>query len=329
MTRIILDTDPGVDDALAIILAVCWPDVKVEAITTVAGNVPVEQATRNVFRILDIVNPRERPIVAQGADKPLQRPLFTATDVFGADGLGELDTFLNDDGTKRYPEPIQQELSPVHAVDLILDLVVQHPGEITIISVGPATNVAMALSKSPERMQLVKQIVKMGSKFNVKGNTPNDTEFNVYNDPHAFAMLLDSGLPIVVVPLDVTYQVKLMRSHVEQLHRMVPTRLSQFICDFTHFNMRYRQEKQGFLGTFLHDPLAVSVAVDPRFVKMCDAHIEVETVNEHRIGKTVVYCDAEETRERVVNAKVCTAVDAPEFLKFFFSTIYGVEPIEG
>jgi inosine-uridine nucleoside N-ribohydrolase len=323
MKRVILDMDPGVDDALAIILAMLSSELKVEAITTVSGNVHVDLCTRNVRRVLEVLKPEQPPIIARGEAAPLAAgsPL-DASGIHGRDGLGDLDRFASEDGiTKRYPEPSLYHVSPDHAVDVILSLVADRPHEVTLIPTGPLTNIARAIMQDPERMKKVKEIVIMGGAFNVPGNATAVAEFNILVDPHAANVVVNSGLPITFVGLDVTHQVWLQRTHIRQEIQPLNTRLAQFICDITSVYMDSHTENDGIPGCYLHDPLAVGVAIDPSLVEAEDLYVQVETQGKIALGMTVADLRPVRWRKGSPNVRVCTSVDADRFLTLFLETI--------
>jgi purine nucleosidase/pyrimidine-specific ribonucleoside hydrolase len=274
---ILIDTDTGVDDALALIVALRSPEVSVKAITTVAGNVEVEKCTRNVFRILRLLQLGETPIVAQGAKKPLHRPLFSAPEVHGHDGLGN---FL-----MRLPPTAKK--NPRGAVDVIIESCRRYAGRLTIVAIGPLTNLARAWKKDRTALRQVGRIVSMGGAFHVPGNTGPVAEFNYFVDPEAAHILLQSGLPITVVPLDVTQQLVLMRKEVEYRAKRRASALASAILLFTRPYMRYHKKAEGFDGAYLHDPIAVAAAIDRRLIQTRGVHVDVETSGSYTRGMTV------------------------------------------
>lgn len=288
--KVVIDTDPGADDALALILALRSPELQIEAITTVSGNVPVEQATKNVLRVLNLLDPKPRPIVAKGAAQPLKKPLVTAQEVHGADGLGELDRFKNPDGSPRYPEP---EVPPDHlsAHEALLELLDRYPGELTLITLGPLTNLAQALLTDRERVKRLREIIIMGGAIRVPGNVTPMAEFNIYVDPHAAQLVLASGLPLTLIPLDVTEKVVLSRDALQRLVQSFNDPLSQFISDMTVKVIELTERVYGMPGMILHDPLAVGVAIDPSFVKTFPLPVDVETEGRITEGMTALTYD--------------------------------------
>ncbi len=335
MKRVILDMDPGVDDALAIILAMLSPELKVEAITTVSGNVRVDQCMRNVRRILEVLKPDTPPIIAKGHADPMitVEPLpntsdgnrITSADVHGSDGLGDVDRLVSGDGvTKRYPEPSLYAVSSDHAVDVILSLAADHPGEITLIPTGPLTNIAAAVIQDIERMRKIKEIIIMGGAFRVPGNVTAAAEFNIFFDPHAADVVVKSGLPITFVGLDVTRQVLLRRSYVEQEVKPLNTQLAQFICDVTGVYMDFHRKYYGFDGCYMHDPLAIGTVIKPDIVQSEEIHVQVETQGNVTSGMTVADLRRMKSHKPTPNVRVCTNVDADRFLTLFWRTINGI-----
>jgi inosine-uridine nucleoside N-ribohydrolase len=312
MKRVIIDTDAGVDDALAIILALKSPELSVEAITTVAGNAEVEKCTRNCLLLLDLLQLKRSPLVAQGAAKPLVNELVTAPEVHGDDGLGNV--------AATYPPPRHKAVK-VHAVDVMLDFVRQFPGQLTIVALGPMTNLALALEKDPRTMQSVRRIISMGGAFRVPGNTGPVAEFNMYVDPHAAARVIRANLPLTFIPLDVTQQVRLTGSRVARLRAKGERKVGTFIAKCTQFYMEYHKKTEGFFGGYLHDPLAVGVAIRPRFLRCRRQHVEVETDGTLTRGMTVMETGPSRERQSP-NATVAYAARKKEFEEFFYRRVW-------
>lgn len=312
MRRILLDCDTGVDDALAILLAMRSPELTVEAITTVSGNTRADQAARNTLLTLEVLGAGRLPPVARGAMEPLERPLLTALEVHGGDGLGGVTALLEPDGTRRYPEP-RAGLDPREGIDLILDTVGRFPGEITLIATGPLTNVARALIRNPARMRRVSEILVMGGAFRTYGNVTPVAEFNMFVDPHAAQLVLASGIPVTMVPLDVTEQVRLMRQ--EAAGHAPRSRLARFVADVTREYTDFHTWHDGFEGCYLHDPITVALAIDPSLLTAVEACVQVETAGDVTLGQTVA--DLRPGRGGQPNARVCTGIDAERFLALF------------
>jgi len=318
--RVIIDTDPGIDDALALILAFRSPELKIEAITTVAGNVPLKDATRNAVQVLEVLDLSEPPHVARGAAQPLAREPLPARHVHGEDGLGDIAGLVNADGKPRYPAPT---LSPVSesAVEVILELLRENPGEISIIALGPLTNIALAFEADPAAFAGVKELIVMGGAVSGIGNATETAEFNFYADPHAASQVLRSGMPIVVVGLDVTVRTLLTPQALEARTEGRTDRVARFITDVSGKYFEVSQRIRGLGGCALHDPLAVGVAIDPSFVTLEPFAADVETEGILTVGMLVA-----DRRKRLVGTgapsiKAATDVDAERFVDFFLQRV--------
>ena len=311
--RVILDTDTGVDDALAILLAMRSPELHVEAVTGVCGNTPLDHCMRNIHITLEVLGTLEDTEVARGEDRPLIRELAFAGDIHGDDGLGDLTRLVDSDGVRVYPDPVQP-VSPVHAVDLILERAGRYPGELTLVAVGPLTNVARAVMKDPDRMGRLREIIIMGGAFETGGNVSPVAEFNIHADPHAAQIVCDSGIPLVFVPLDVTRQALLDKQMIDRYADRGCARAT-FVRDCTARYVAFHRRNRGVNGCFLHDPLAVAVAVREDLVTTVPARVDVETAGDLTTGMTVA--DLRSNRWGEPNARVCTALDVQAFTRFF------------
>ena len=285
--RTLIDTDPGIDDALALILALRSPELQVEAVTTVCGNVGVDLTTRNALRVLEIAAPAAPPVVARGADRPLGRPHRAAAHVHGEDGLGNLDRCLEPNGAPRYREP-RGHAAPIPAHEVLLDAARRAPGAFTLITLGPLTNVAMALRQDGAALRGFRRLVVMGGAAAVPGNVTPVAEFNVWADPEAAQVVLESGLPITLVGLDVTQQVRLLPEVIASRFASRPDPASRLLCDMAPTILEFCERAERAPGITLHDPLAVAVACDPTLVRTERRPIRVETRGEHSAGMTVV-----------------------------------------
>ena len=311
--RVILDTDTGVDDALAILLAMRSPELRVEAITGVCGNTSLENCIRNIHLTLNVLDARETPVVARGEERPLVRELAFAGDIHGEDGLGGVSRQVDADGRRVYPDPDQRP-STEHAVDLITDLAGRYPGELILVAVGPLTNVARAVMKDPDRMCGLRAIIIMGGAFETGGNVSPVAEFNIHADPHAAQIVCDSGIPLVFVPLDVTRQAFLDAGTIDRFAAEAGAR-AVFVRDCTSRYVAFHRQNRGVNGCFLHDPLAVAVAVREDLVTTVPARVDVETAGDLTTGMTV--SDLRSDRWGEPNARVCTAVDVQAFTTLF------------
>lgn len=315
MTRhLLIDTDPGIDDALAMLLALSSPGTSVEAVTTVAGNVTLDRATTNARRILAVAAPDPMPPVARGAEAPLKRALVTAGHVHGQDGLGNLERFVEPDGRPRYPEPSHDiEMRP--APEVILDTVDRWGPELTIVALGPLTNLAAALALDARRLARAGRVVVMGGAIAVPGNITPAAEFNFYVDPEAAALVLEAGLNLELISLDVTRRVVLAQARLtDRLRRCPDDRIARFILDFTLHGFAFGAEREGG-GIVLHDPLAMAVALDPSLVTFEPLSVEVEC--EGKLTRGLSLADRREIpshRKRVPACRVAVDVDAARVL---------------
>lgn len=276
--RIVLDVDTGVDDALAILLALRSPELSVEAITTVAGNVEVDLATRNTRLVLDRLPAPDTLPVAQGAAAPLARELYTAPAVHGGDGLGNVSSIYS---------PPKHPLDPRPATEVILEAIRQHGEELTLLATGPMTNLALAARQDPDTFRRAGEIVQMGGAVGVPGNTGPWAEFNIYVDPEAVAEVLATGVPIRFVPLDVTHQVVLLRSELQRRMQERDSGVFQFAREITVFYFNFQQEKTGLNGGYLHDPTAVVAVFEPGLFIWEGVEMEIRTDEADR-GRMVV-----------------------------------------
>jgi pyrimidine-specific ribonucleoside hydrolase len=273
--RVIIDTDPGVDDALALLLAMRSPELKIEAITPVAGNVPLELALPNALRMVEIAGRTDIPVAA-GAKVPLLRRLVTATYVHGENGLG---------GTV-FPEP---KIKPVAqpAAELIRQIIRKYPGEVTLLPIGPLTNIATALNLDSELAGMVRGIVMMGGSLS-GGNITPAAEFNIYVDPEAARIVFQSGIPITMVGLDATRKTSLTEEHVRVLEA-AQNPVSQAAAKIGRNALNHNRD-QGFLsGPNMHDSLAVAGFLDPSLLTLKDYYVDVETTGELTAGETLGY----------------------------------------
>ena len=317
---LLIDTDPGIDDGLALLLAFASPEASVEAITTVAGNVPVERCTENVLRILKEAKPPRLPSLAQGAPRPLARPLVSAGHVHGEDGLGDLAQFQNTDGSPRYPPVGARDLSR-RAPDLILETAIRFPDELVVVALGPLTNLAVALDLDRNRMTAVRRVVIMGGAVASPGNVTPVAEFNFHVDPEAAARVLESGVSIELVPLDVTRRVVLSRAALDSRLSGCPGRFAQFISDFTLKGFAFGTEA-GEGGLTLHDPLALAVALDPSLVAFESFHVAVECAGSLTRGMAVAdRRPLPAQRKPPPNCRVAVRVDAERFLSRFLDRL--------
>ena len=320
----LIDTDPGIDDALALLLAFASPEVSVEAVTSVAGNVPVDLTTANVHRILTIGAPGSRIRMARGAAAPLRGPLVTAADFHGDDGLGGISLIREADGQPRYPAPALAAPGAggsIDGPDLILEMADRFPGQLVIVALGPLTNLAVALERGRRRLGQVARIVIMGGAIAVPGNVTPSAEFNFHVDPEAAAELFRSGLPLELVPLDATEQVRLRRADLAGTLARGRPAVARFIDDFTG-HLFALDDGRGGDGFALHDPLAVGVALDPSLVEFEPYHVDVEDQGRVTRGASVADRRRFSTAERAApNCRVAMTVHAWRFVELFLERV--------
>lgn len=320
--RVIIDTDPGTDDAMAIILALNSPELKVEALTVVPGNVDARQGLENALKIVSLAG-RCDVAVAGGAQRPLNQKLITAQFWHGKNGLANVEL-----------PPTKCKTDARFAPDLIIEMVHKYPNEITLIPVGPLTNIALAVSKDPSIAALVKDIVIMGGSI-TGGNVNGAAEANIYNDPEAAQIVFNAGWMVTMVGSDVGERTLITRKYLAQLQSSHGPQ-SDFIAKIADFYLT-RSEKSGYSGAAMYDPLAVGIALDPTLGTLKEMHVDVETKGEFTRGETVAnrmgsnennvlhgdHYEIEGVVELKPNAKVCLASDADRFLQLFVSRIRG------
>jgi inosine-uridine nucleoside N-ribohydrolase len=296
--RVIIDTDPGVDDALALLLAMRSPELKIEGITPVAGNVPLALTLPNALRMVEIAGRDDIPVAA-GASAPLLRRLVTATYAHGENGLGGA----------VFPEP---RIKPIHqpASEFIRETVRKYPGEVTLLTIGPLTNVATALNSDPELAGMVQALVMMGGSLS-GGNITPAAEFNVYVDPEAARIVFQSGIPVTMVGLDVTRKTSLTEEHVRTLEAG-QNPASQAAAKIARNALQRNQERGFLVGPNMHDSLAIAGFIDPSILKLQDYYVDVETTGELTAGETLGYSpNAGDLRVRPSKEKDAAAVNMP------------------
>jgi purine nucleosidase len=274
--KIIIDTDPGQDDAIALLLAAASPELELLGVTTVAGNVPLPLTTRNARTVLELAGRRDVPVCA-GAAAPLDEALVTAEHVHGKTGL---------DGIT-LPEP-GLPLDPRHAADFIVQTLREHvPGSVTLCPLGPLTNIALALRRAPDIAARIQRIVLMGGGFFEGGNITPAAEFNFYVDPQAAHEVFTSGVPIVMAPLDVTHRVLTTRARVEAI-RALGNRVGSTVAAWMAFYERFDIAKYGSDGAPLHDPCVIAWLLRPELFKGRDCNVRIEVASPLTRGMSVV-----------------------------------------
>ena len=274
--KIIIDTDPGQDDAVAILLALASPDeIEVLGITAVAGNVPLALTQKNARIVCELADRTDIPVFA-GCDSPLKRKLVTAEHVHGKTGL---------DGPQ-LPTPTMP-LQDQHGVDFIIETLRAEPaGTVTLVPVGPLTNVATAFQRAPDIVDRVAELVLMGGAYFQVGNITPAAEFNIYVDPEAADIVFKSGISIVVMPLDVTHKALTTRARVDAF-RDLGSEVGRMVAEWTDFFERFDKEKYGSEGAPLHDPCTVAYLINPSLFSGRRINVEIETSSELTLGMTV------------------------------------------
>ncbi|MHB8469363.1 MAG: nucleoside hydrolase [Gaiellaceae bacterium] len=294
-TPILIDCDPGHDDAIAILLALASPEVELRGVTTVAGNQTLDKTTRNALKVLELAGRADIPVAA-GADGPLVRKLRTAAHVHGESGL---------DGPM-LPEPAARPVE-AHAADFLADLI--EPG-VVLVPTGPLTNVALMLERHPDVKERLGRIVWMGGAIG-EGNVSPAAEFNAFVDPEAAALVFGSGIPVTMIGLDVTHMALFTRAHAERL-RGAGT-IGRVVAELSDFFQRFHELRYGMNGSPIHDALAVGHVIDPTLVTTLHTNVEIETSSQFCDGRTVV--DRWLTTVGPRNADVGVDVDAGRFLE--------------
>lgn len=306
--KIIIDTDPGQDDAVAILLALASPeDVTVLGITTVAGNVPLPLTTRNARIVCELAGRTDVPIHV-GADAPLLRSLVTAEYVHGKTGL---------DGIV-LPEPTMP-IQDTPAVDFIIETVRREPsGSVTLCPLGPLTNIAMALQNAPDIAERLAGIVLMGGAYFEVGNVTPAAEFNIYVDPEAAETVFKCGAPITVLPLDVTHKALTTEPHINAI-RAIGSPVSDAVASWTDFFERFDRDKYSSPGAPLHDPCVIAYLINPDLFSGRHINVEVETNSALTRGMTVA--DWWGVTDRRANAMFIGDLDAAGFFKLLTERI--------
>jgi purine nucleosidase len=320
--RVIIDTDPGTDDAMAILLALNSPELKVEALTVVPGNVEAWQGLENALKLVSLAG-RCDVTVAGGAQHPLNQKLITAQYWHGKNGLANVELPASN-----------CHADPRFGPDLIIELIHKYPHEITLIPIGPLTNIALAVSKDPSITGLVKDIVIMGGSI-TGGNVNGAAEANIYNDPEAAQIVFNAGWTVTMVGSDVGERTLIMPKHLAELQSTHGPE-NDFIAKIAEFYLN-RSQKSGYTGAAMYDPLAVGTVIDPMLVTLKEMHVDVETKGEFTRGETVAnrmgsdennvlhgdHYEIEGVIPLKPNARVCVASDAERFLNLFISRVSG------
>lgn len=305
--RIIIDTDPGQDDAVAILLALGSPELEVLGITAVAGNVPLPLTEKNARIVCELAGRPDMRVFA-GCAAPLTRKLVTAEHVHGKTGL---------DGPQ-LGDPVMP-LQDQHAVDFIIETLRREPAHsVTLCPLGPLTNIATAFQRAPDVVARVQQIVLMGGAYFEVGNITPAAEFNIYVDPEAAQIVFRSGVPLVVMPLDTTHKALTNRARIEAF-RAMGTEPGRMVAEWTDFFERFDMQKYGSEGAPLHDPCVIAYLIDPSLFAGRHINVEIETQSDLTLGMTVA--DWWGVTGRPANALFMGAVDADRFYALLIDRI--------
>ena len=302
--KVIIDCDPGIDDSLALILALNSPELEIVGITTVSGNVKADQGAKNALKVLKIMN-REDIQVYIGEEIPLERELVTAQDTHGEDGLGETNY-----------EEANVEIN-YGGVDFILENA--RKGDISVIALGPLTNLAKALEKDEEGFNMINEIVSMGGAFRSHGNCSQVAEFNYWVDPHGVKEVFDrSKVPFSMVGLDVTREIILTPNLIELINQ-IGGDVANFIVDITRFYVDFHWNQERTLGCVINDPLAVAYFIDRTLCEGFTSYLDIVT-DGIAVGQTLV--DVGNFYRKEHNGRILTKVDSKRFMKMFLERIF-------
>jgi purine nucleosidase len=304
--KIIIDCDVGVDDALALILAFHSPELEVLAVTAVNGNVPLDLVVPNIKRVLTLIRPIHPPLFAPGADRPLRGHTLYSHSVHGETGLGNARIDFNE-------EEKHWRLYPGRAEELLPHLARQEPGEITLVAIGPLTNLGLALQRDPAGMKQFKKFVVMGGALGERGNVTPHAEFNFFTDPLAAKMVFEAGVPLTLVPLDATHQVFLTSQIIEEKILPIHSPFSRFVIDACQYDPARRRFRHGQPLVYLHDPLAIGVLIEPCLSQTEKRPLTIEAQEGEQWGKVL------EGVPGSPMVDVCLKVDAERFINLFIS----------
>lgn len=300
--HVILDSDPGIDDALAILLALASPEIVLDGISTIHGNASTAQVTTNALSILELVNASHVPVY-KGCDLPLVKESLLGPETHGDLGLGYA----------KLSAP-QSQARVQHGSDFLIEQIMSHPGETTLVAMGPLTNVALAIRKEPRIIQNVKEVFIMGGAIRHQGNTTPLAEFNTYVDPHAAHMVFHSGMPMILTPLDVTYQCIFLREDLDRLLK-IDSPITKFISDSTRFYMEFHDEYQKIDGCVINDPMTLALTFMPEICDYQDLYMDVDISTGVGLGNT--FADFYNYDKKPPNMKVALGVRPRVFMELF------------
>jgi purine nucleosidase len=303
MTKhILLDTDPGIDDSLAILLALASPEISLDGLSVVHGNSSAMQGTTNALSVLELAKASHIP-VHKGCDLPLVQPSLLAPETHGEQGIGYA----------KLPEP-QTKPQVQHASDFLIEGIMSKPGEVSLVCIGPLTNLALAIRKDPRIVKNVREVFIMGGAIRHEGNTTPLAEFNTFVDPHAAHIVFHSGMPITLTPLDVTYQCIFLPDDLNRLLK-IDSPVTKFIADATRFYMEFHDEYQKIQGCVINDPLTLALTFMPGLCDYQDLYVDVDLSGGVSMGKT--FADFYRMTGKPANMKVALGVRPRDFMELF------------
>ncbi|MCK6585852.1 MAG: nucleoside hydrolase [Anaerolineales bacterium] len=300
--HIILDTDPGIDDSLAILLALASPEIVLDGVITVHGNVSTEQTTKNALSVLELAKAGHVPVF-RGCDLPLVKESLLSPETHGDSGLGYA----------KLPEPPTKPQAG-HGSDYLIEEIMSQPGKVTLVCIGPLTNIALAIRQEPRIVENVKEVFIMGGAIQQPGNTTAQAEFNTCVDPHAAHIVFHSGMPITLTPLDVTYQCIFTRNDLNRLLK-IDSPITKFIADSTRFYMEFHDEYQGIAGCAINDPLTMALTFMPEICDYQNLVVDVDISSGVGLGNT--FADFYNYEKKKPNMTVAMGVRPRVFMELF------------
>ena len=300
--RIILDTDPGIDDSLAILLALASPEISLEGLSVVHGNSSTAQGTVNALSVLELAKASRIPVY-RGCELPLVQPSLLAPETHGESGIGYA----------KLPEPLTKP-QVKKGSDFLIEKIMSNPGEITLVCIAPLTNVALAIRQEPRIVKNVKEVFIMGGAIRHEGNTTPLAEFNTYVDPHAAHIVFHSGMPITLTPLDVTYKCVFTKDDLNRLSK-IDSPITKFIADATRFYMEFHDEYQKINGCVINDPLTVALTFMPELCDYQELQVDVDLSGGVSMGNT--FADFYHMTGKPANMQVALGVRPRDFMELF------------
>ena len=300
--RIIIDTDPGIDDSLAILLALASPEITLEGLSVVHGNSSTEQVTINALSVLELAKASQIPVY-KGCDLPLVQPSLLAPETHGDEGIGYA----------KLSAP-QSKYQVERGSDFLIEKIMSNPGEITLVCIAPLTNIALAIRQEPRIVEKVKEVFIMGGALRHEGNTTMLSEFNTYVDPHAAHIVFHSGMPITLTPLDVTYQCIFTKDDLNRLLK-INSPITTFIADATRFYMEFHDEYQKIDGCVINDPMTLALTFMPEICDYQELYVDVDLSGGVGMGNT--FADFYHMAQKPANMKVALGIRPRDFMELF------------